>query len=65
MNHKEEILEKSRQSQQDEGIEHAVTQGTILGNYYTGGAAFALIAFCLFTGQILVIYALLAIYGAH
>jgi len=64
-NRKEDILEKSRQSQQDEGIEYAVSKGAMLGNYYTGGIGFALIAFSIFTGQLLVVYAVLALYGAH
>jgi len=62
---KEEILEKVRQSQQDEGIEHAITQGTKLGNYYTEIIGILLILLCLFTGQMLTIYALLTLYGAH
>ena len=62
---KEEILEKARLSQQDEGIEYAVNQGTKLGNYYTEGVGVLLIVLCLFTEQILTAYALLTLYGAH
>ena len=64
-NSKEDILAKSRQSQQDEGIEYAVSKGAMLGNYYTGGIGFALIALSFFTGQLLVVYAVLVLYGAH
>ena len=64
-NRKEDILAKSRQSQKDEGIEHAISKGALLSNYYTGGVGFALIAFSFFTDQFLVIYAVLALYGAH
>jgi hypothetical protein len=64
-NQKEDILAKSRKSQHDEGIEHAISKGALLGNYYTGGVGFALIAFSFFTAQFLVIYAVLALYGAH
>jgi len=64
-NRKEEILARSRQSQQDEGIEHAIGKGALLGNYYTGGVGFALIAFSFFADQFLVIYAVLSLYGAH
>ena len=62
---KEEILERIRLSQQDEGIEHAIAQGTKLGNYYTEVIGTMLVLLCLFTGQLLTIYALLALYGAH
>ena len=61
---KEEILARIRELQQDEGIEYAVNKGAMLGNYYTGGAGVALIAFSIFTGQMLVVYAVLALYGA-
>ena len=64
-NRKEDILAKSRQSQKDEGIEHAISKGALLGNYYTGGVGFALIVFSSFTDQFLVVYAVLALYGAH
>ena len=64
-NRKEDILAKSRLSQQDEGIEHAVTKGAMLGNYYTSGAGVALILFSMFVGQFLVVYAILTLYGVH
>jgi len=64
-NRKEDILAKSRQSQQDEGIEHAIRKGALLGNYYTGGVGFAVIAFSFFANQLIVIYAVLTLYGAH
>lgn len=62
---REEILEKSRLSQQDEGVEYALTQGIKLGNYYTEMIGILLILLCLLTGQTLTIYALLTLYGAH
>ena len=64
-NRKEEILEKSRQSQQDEGIEYAVRKGIELGNYYTTGAGFALIIFSTFAQQTLVMYAIFTLMGAN
>ena len=64
-NRKEDILAKSRLSQRDEGIEYAVSKGAMLGNYYTGGVGFALIVLSIFAGQFLVVYAVLALYGAH
>ena len=64
-NRKEEILAKSRQSQQDEGMEYAINEGVKMGNYYTGGVGVALILFSTFVGQCLVVFAILAIYGAY
>ena len=64
-NRKEEILAKSRQSNKDEGIEHAVNKGARLGNYYTEAVGFLLILLCAMTGQILTMYALFTLYGAH
>jgi len=64
-NRKQDILAKSRQSRHDEGIAYAINKGTILGSYYTEVVGLALIVFSLFTGQFLVIYAVLALYGAH
>ena len=62
---KEEILAKSRQLQQDEGIEYAVTQGAKKGNYFAievmGGLLFLL---SLITGQWLVAYALFSVISA-
>jgi len=65
MNSKEEILAKSRQSQQDEGIEYAISKGSMLGNYCTGGVGIALLILSANAGQFLVVYAVLALYGAH
>ena len=62
---KDKILEKSRQSSNDEGIEYAKNKGARLGNYYTEAIGFLLILMCVLTGQMLTIYALLALYGAH
>jgi len=62
---KEEILEKSRQSQHDEGVEYAINKGLKLGNYYTEAIGVALVLLCTFTGQFLTVYALLTLYGAH
>ena len=64
-NHKEKILEKSRQSQQDEGIEYAVRKGMVLGNYYTEMIGFALVIFAVFAQQTLVMYAILILMGAN
>ena len=58
-NRKEEILAKSRQLQQDEGIEYAVTQGAKKGNYYAIEIiGFPLLVLSLVTWQLLAIYAL-------
>jgi len=64
-NRKEDILAKSRQAQQDEGIEYAVSKGAMLGNYYTGGVGFVLIIASILTGQLLVLYAIFTLMGAH
>jgi len=64
-NRKSEILEKSRKSNKDEGIEYAVNKGARLGSYYTELIGFPLILLCVITGQILTIYALFTLYGAH
>jgi len=64
-NRKEEILAKSRQSNNDEGIEYAVNKGARLGGYYTELIGFPLILLCVITGQVLTVYALLTLYGAH
>ena len=64
-NHKEDILAKSRQSQQDEGIEYAVSKGAMLGNYYTGAVGAVLFFASVLTGQLLVMHALLTLMGAH
>ncbi|MCL2827701.1 MAG: DUF6442 family protein [Oscillospiraceae bacterium] len=62
---KEEILAKSRQSNKDEGIEHAVTQGAKKGNYFAieimGGLLFFL---SLITEQWLPAYALFSTINA-
>ncbi|MCL2189021.1 MAG: DUF6442 family protein [Defluviitaleaceae bacterium] len=63
--HKEEILAKSRQAQQDEGIEHGIIKGTVLGNHYVGIVGVAIILFSTFVGQFLVVYAVLMLHGAH
>jgi len=60
---KDDILEKSRQSRQDEGIEHAINEGAKKGNYY----AFEIIGIplfllAIFTGQTLTIHALVTVY---
>ena len=65
MSNKEEILAKSRQSNKDEGIEHAINKGARLGNYYTEVVGLLLIFLCVMTGQILTMYAVFALYGAH
>ena len=64
-NRKQEILARSRQSQQDEGIEHAIRKGAALGNYYTTGVGFALLIFSVFTQQTLVMYAIFILMGAN
>jgi len=64
-NRKEEILEKIRQSQQDEGIDYAVNKGARLGNYYTEAIGLPLILLCVLAGQTLTVYALLTLWGAH
>jgi len=64
-NRKEEILKKSRQSQQDEGIEYAVNKGVELGNYYTTVVGFALVIFSVFAQQTLVMYAIFTLMGAN
>jgi len=56
---KEEILAKSRQSNKDEGIEHAVTQGAKKGNYWgIEVIGFPLLLLSIITGQMLATYAL-------
>ena len=62
---KEEILAKSRQSSEDEGIEHAVNKGLKLGNYYTEVVGVILLILCMLSGQIVTMWALLTLYGAH
>ena len=64
-NQKEEILAASRQSNRDEGIEYAINKGLTLGNYYTEVVSGLLIFLCVLTGQILTMYALFTLYGAH
>ena len=64
-NRKEDILAKSRQSQQDEGIAYAVSKGVMLGSYYTGAVGFVLVIASILAGQFLVVYAMLTLYGAH
>jgi len=63
--HKEEILAKSRQAGKDEGIEYAVNKGLKMGNYYTEVIGALLILLCVITGQVLTMWALLTLYGAH
>ena len=65
VSNKEEILTKNRQSNNDEGIEYAVNKGARLGNYYTEAIGFLLVMFCIISGQILTMYALFTLYGAH
>ncbi|MCL2837789.1 MAG: DUF6442 family protein [Oscillospiraceae bacterium] len=61
-NRKEEILEKSRQARQDEGVEYAITQGTKKGNYFgVEVVGFALLLLSLISGQMLAVYALSAV----
>jgi len=61
-NRKEEILEKSRRLQHDEGIEYAVTQGAKKGNYYAIEIiGFPMLMFSMIIGQWLVAYALASI----
>jgi len=62
---KEEILAKSRQSSNDEGIDYAVNKGARLGHYYTEIIGFPLFLLCVITGQVLTMYALFTLYGAH
>lgn len=64
-NRKAEILAKSRQSQQDEGIAYAVSKGAMLGNYYSGGVGFIMVIASALTGQLLIMYALFTLMGAH
>ncbi|MCL2402447.1 MAG: DUF6442 family protein [Oscillospiraceae bacterium] len=57
--HKEEILAKSKQSNKDEGIEYAVTQGAKKGNYFgIEVVGWLLLVFSLINGQMLAVYAL-------
>ncbi|MCL2568546.1 MAG: DUF6442 family protein [Oscillospiraceae bacterium] len=62
---KEEILAKNRRSNDDEGIKYAVNEGLKLGNYYIEIVGILLILLCVITGQILTMWALFALYGAH
>ena len=56
---KEAILEKIRQSKQDEGIEHAKTRGFKLGDMIASfGVAVPLIIFSLITNQFVTVFAL-------
>ena len=59
---KEEILAISRQSNKDEGIEYAITQGAKKGNYYaTEIIGFPMLMFSMVVGQWLVAYALASV----
>jgi len=59
---KNEILERSRQLQQDEGVEYAVTQGAKKGNYFgVEVVGFALFLLSLVAGQMLAVYALASV----
>ena len=59
---KEDILAKSRQSNNDEGIEYAVTQGAKKGNYYaTEIIGLPMLMFSIVAGQWLAVYALAAV----
>ena len=62
---KEDILARSRQMHQDEGVAHAISKGSLLGNYYTGVVGIALIFIAIYAGEALVVYAVLTLYGAH
>ena len=64
-NRKEEILAKSKQEGKDEGIEYAVNKGLKLGNYYTEVVGALLVFLCLLSGQVLTMWALFTLYGAH
>jgi len=61
----DEILAKSRQSNNDEGVEYAVNKGARLGNYYTEAVGLLLILLCIITGQMLTMYAVFTLWGAH
>jgi hypothetical protein len=62
---KEEILAKSRESFEDEGIDYAISKGIQQGVYYGGAVSFVLIILALITQQWLVIFAVLTLEGAH
>jgi len=63
---KEEILEKSRQSQQDEGIDYAINEGAKKGsNLSVIIIGVPLLILSAMAGQYLVIYALIVRTSAH
>ena len=64
MMNKEEILAKSRESRQDEGINFVVDKGIKGALVSTNTIGFILIAISFFTEQFLVLYALLTLLGA-
>lgn len=62
---KEKILSKSRQSQQDEGLQFANTQGNKIGHtFFTGVFAVLIVSATFFaqTNQVGTIHALIALY---
>lgn len=63
---KEEILEKSRQSQHDEGVEYAVSEGAKKGtNLSHRIIGFPLLILSVLAGQLIVVYALGVLNFAH
>jgi len=64
-NKKEELLERSRKSSNDEGMENAERQGSKLGEFIAVEIiGLPLLIFCFFTGQINTALALLSIASA-
>ena len=62
---KEEILAMSRSANKDEGVEYAVNKGARMGNYYTEAVGALLVLLCVITGQLLTMYAVFTLWGAH
>jgi len=61
----ENLLERFRQSNNDEGVEYAINKGMKLGNSFTELIGVPLLLLCTFMGQMLTVYALLTLYSAH
>jgi len=62
---KDEILARSRESGQDEGIIHAENVGSKRGYLYLETVGLPLILFSFLTQQFLVIYAILTLYSVY
>ena len=57
---KEDILERSRNSKQDEGVDYAKKQGYSIGRHAFGAVAVALVVFSIITEQMTTIHAIVS-----